>query len=232
MILYLITARGGSKGVPGKNARKIGGRTLIEWKVDAVKPLLKPEDRLIISTDSEEIASIAWDTGVVEVPFERPAELATDTASSASVIAHALKECPGFKHVMLLEPSAPFTTTDTYNKAIGIAYGNDADLVVGMKQTEPNTAFIGPVRADKSVTPIIVNMQRHGRHLRRQDLPDEWTMAGNLYFFKTDMFTKTGDIYGGDRNYGVITDRWEGLEIDTMEDFELAEYAYARGYVK
>lgn len=226
--LYLITARGGSKGVPGKNARIIGGRSLIQWKADAVRPLLRAGDRLVISTEDRNLADLAMRCGV-DVPFQRPAELASDTASSASVIRHALDSLPGFSVVVLLEPSAPFTTDDQYRRALQMMDFNDADLVVGMKYASPHTAFIGDVRDDQSVTPIIMQFQRMAR--RRQDFAPQWTPSGGLYVFRSDMFLRTDDVYGGNRCYGLLQDRWTGLEIDTPEDFELAEYAYSKGYV-
>jgi len=190
-VLYLLTARGGSKGVPGKNIRKVGGKSLIEWKVSAARPLMRDGDQMVMSTDSTEIAAEAMKYGV-SVPFVRPAELATDTASSASVIRHALDKLPGFDAVMLLEPSAPFATTDHLRQALTIYEAQDADLVVGMKETDPNTAFIGEIRDDLSINPIILSMRRHGSHLRRQDLKPEWSMAGSLYLFRTAMFLETG----------------------------------------
>jgi N-acylneuraminate cytidylyltransferase/CMP-N,N'-diacetyllegionaminic acid synthase len=231
-ILYLITARGGSKGVPGKNLRRIGGLTLVGWKAETAKQVITSEDRLIISTDSEGIAREAK-AHQVEVPFMRPPELATDTASSADVIRHALDSLhQKFDTVVLLEPSAPFTTPEHFITALTMKEAKNAHLVVGMKHTEPHTTFIAEKPEDDFVTPIMVKMDRVGRNLRRQDLKPEWTMAGNLYVFDTAMFMKTGSIYGGARNYGLLTERWHSIEIDSMYDLEMAEYAFMKGYVE
>lgn len=229
--LYLITARGGSKGVPGKNLRKIGGHTLVAWKANAAKQVITGEDRLVISTDCPAIQMEAM-LNQVEVPFTRPAELATDTAASADVIKHALASLDT-QHdtVVLLEPSAPFTTPDHLVTALTMKQAKNAHLIVGMKHTEPHSTFVAEQPEDDFVTPIIVKMDRVGRNLRRQDLRQEWTMAGNLYVFDTAMFMKTGSIYGGARNYGLLTDRWHSIEIDSPYDLEMAEYAYDRGYV-
>ena len=77
----------------------------------------------------------------------------------------------------------------------------------------------------------MVKMGRVGRNLRRQDLKPEWTMNGALYVFDTEMFLKTGSIYGGARNYGLLMDKWHSIEIDSMDDLEMAEYAFLKGYV-
>jgi CMP-N,N'-diacetyllegionaminic acid synthase len=134
-VLYLITARGGSKGVPGKNLRKIGGHSLIAWKAHAAKQVISDEDRLVISTDCP-IIKMEARVNQVEVPFTRPAELATDTASSADVIKHALASLDT-QHdtVVLLEPSAPFTTPDHLVTALTMKQSKNAHLIVGMKHT-------------------------------------------------------------------------------------------------
>lgn len=227
--LYLVVARAGSKGVPGKNARILGGRSLIQWKIDAADALLEGDDEIWISTESENLAALAKLHDVQWL--RRPDYLASDTASSASVIQHALENLPGFDRVMLLEPSAPFATTEHMREAIKLYDTQDADLVVGMKETEPSTAFIGTMREDRSINPIIVSMRRYGGNLRRQDLQPEWTMNGSLYLFSTRMFLETGSIYGGVRNFGLLMDWAHSIEIDTLHDLELAEFAVAKGYV-
>lgn len=227
--LWLAVARGGSKGVPGKNLRRIGDRSLIEWKVNAAIAAGASVENILCSTEDTAIACEAVRQGCMLV--RRPNDLATDTASSADVIRHTLDTIGHDKYdqVVLLEPSAPFTTGSQYRKALQMMEFHDADLVVGMRETAPHAAFIGDVRPDQSVTPIILQFQRMAR--RRQDYPTQWTMAGNIYVFKTDMFLRTGDIYGGERNYGLMTDHWSGLEIDTPDDLEMAQYAYSKGYV-
>ncbi len=208
------------------------------WKAraaQAVRRMLSTPSRLIISTDDPEIQAEATKHGV-EVPFTRPAELATDTASSASVIRHAIEylqaQGENYSRVMLLEPSAPFSTPEHMTRAIMMYEAFDADLIVGMKETFPHTAFIGEMRDDASINPIVVRMRRHGKHLRRQDLPREWTASGTIYLFRTEMFMATSDLYGGRRNFGLLTDEWHAIEIDNPVDMEMAQYAVINGHVK
>jgi CMP-N,N'-diacetyllegionaminic acid synthase len=230
--LYLITARGGSKGVPHKNLREIGGLSLVGWKAEVAKQVITAHDDLIISSDCPHILEVAAKHGV-GVPFVRPAELATDTASSADVIAHALDYMNGdYSTVVLLEPSAPFTTPEHLVTALTMMDAKQAHLIVGMKHTEPHTTFIGEQPDDDFVTPIIVKMDRIGRNLRRQDLKQEWTFNGSLYVFNGLMFKQKQSIYGGARNYGLLMDRWHSIEIDSMHDLEMALYAFDRGYVE
>lgn len=228
--LWLVVARGGSKGVPGKNLKQIGGRSLVQWKIDAARAAGATD--IVCSSDSTAILDEAHRCGAFQI--QRPADLATDTASSADVIKHALYELREnhftFDQVVLLEPSAPYTTADHYRRALQMMDFHDADLVVGMKQTHIHTSFVGDVRDDLSVTPIILQFQRHAR--RRQDYPKQWTANGACYVFKTEMFLRTGDIYGGHRSVGMLMDEYHSVEIDTPHDLELAEFYYERGYVK
>lgn len=240
--LWLITARGGSKGLPGKNLAKIGGLSLIGWKANTARVVQKHyqgDSRLIISTDSREIADEARLHGV-EVPFMRPSALATDTAKSDDVIKHALdwiekdEGCRRYTSVVLLEPSSPFATPEQIHEAFVMYQKRSADLVVGMRRTEPHSVFLQEQTPDGFMTGIIVNMTRFGHGLggvRRQDLKPEWTMNGALYVFDWRMFRETGSLYGGPKSFGVLMDRWHSIEIDTPHDLELALYAYKQGYV-
>lgn len=237
-VLFLITARGGSKGVPRKNLQEIGGLSLIGWKARQAQSVMLSycsDAALIISTEDAEMQADAKRHGV-DVPFTRPPELATDDAASADVVLHAMSWIQdnwgrAFDQVMLLEPSSPFATSNDFREALVMSAVSRADLVAGMRRTEPNTAFIGQEPDDKFITHIIVNMQRAGRHLRRQDLRPEWTMNGALYLFGWEMFKRTHDIYGGARNFGLMMDEWRSIEIDTPKDLEMARYAVSAGHV-
>lgn len=242
MILWLMVARGGSKGVPRKNLRQLGGMSLVGWKAEAARVAMRmlPEapGRLVISTDSAEIADEAKRHGV-EVPWLRPSTLATDDARSVDVVRHALQTVGGsYSTVVLLEPSAPFTTASHYVAGYHLYCEREAHLVVGMKHTEPHSSFIGEVRDDGALNALITKMNAHGRDTRRQARAQEWTMNGAMYIFRSEVVTDeryqwTGDwsIYNGARNYGYLMDRWHSIEIDTPHDLEMAEYAVARGYV-
>lgn len=242
-VLFLMVARGGSKGVPGKNLRKLGGISLIGWKAAAAHAVMHElsrnecECRLVISTDSQEIADEARACGV-EVPFMRPAELATDEARSIDVITHALSVLGEFDTVVLLEPSAPFTSAKQYLEAYRQYCLRGAHLVVGMKITEPHSSFIGEQYPDDRINHIIVKMNKYSADTRRQARAPEYTMNGSLYIFRAEvvtdekfMWTGTRSIYNGPLSYGYLMDRWSGIEIDTPHDLEMAEYAVAKGYV-
>lgn len=232
-VLWLLVGRGGSRGVVGKNLRVIAGHSLVSWKL-AGALAADPSAYVVVSSDDAGIRGEAMDHGA-SAEIARPPELASDTATTASVVRHALGELrqrglPGFDAVMLLECSSPFPTSQQYRDALRMMEERDADLIVGMRETSPHTAFIGDVRDDASVTGIIIQFQRMAR--RRQDFTPQWSMSGAMYLFKTKMFQETLDCYGGVKNFGLMQDRWTGLEIDSPSDLEMACYAAERGYVK
>lgn len=247
-ILWLMVGRGGSKGVPQKNLREIGGLSLIGWRARAARRAMAELERegwpgrLIISTDSNAIAAEASRHGV-EVPFIRPASLATDDAKSVDVIRHALMTLADvgetYDTVVLLEPSAPFATQYHLSEAFREYWKHNAHLVVGMKHTEPHSSFIGERPDDQHIAPIVVKMRQYGTDTRRQARKPEWTMNGCIYIFRSEVvldekYNWEGDwsIYNGGRKLGYLMDRWHSIEIDTMHDLEMAEYAFAKGHVK
>ena len=233
-ILYLITARGGSKSVPKKNLQKISGLSLVGFKA---RSALKSKycTNLIISTDSQDIQQEAMLHGV-DVPFTRPNYLATDTASSMDVVLHAMdwienNTASKYDAVMLLEPSSPFAKSIDYDAAVEIMLRNSANVVVGVRETEINSVFVGELDIDGRITNIIDNISNN-ELLRRQDFGQEYTMNGALYLFKWDFFKKTRNIYRDRHNsFGYIMDRYHSIEIDELIDLEWAEFLVEKGYV-
>ena len=233
-ILFLITARGGSKSVPGKNLRQLSGISLVGFKAISAQKSGHCT-RLIISTDSVQIQDDArrYD---VDVPFTRPAELATDTSTSVDVIAHAMtwietETDEQYDAVMLLEPSSPFTRPSDYDEAIKIMMQHDANVVVGMRETEVNSVFVGPLDEKGRITKIVDQMQDL-KSLRRQSLPTEYTMNGALYLFKWDFFKEHNSVYvDRDKSFGYVMDRHYSVEIDQLIDLHWAEFLINNGYV-
>lgn len=223
-VLFLITARGGSKGIPGKNLHKIAGISLVGYKAISAR---KSQycSRLIISTDSVDIQSDAASYGV-EVPFLRPAELATDTATSAMVITHTIEwfESIGerFDAIMLLEPSSPFARSSDYNTAIELMIKREANAVVGVKPVETQSVYIRRLDEDARLLHE-VNKAQLAQKGRRQDLDQECAPNGALYLFKWDYFKKFENIYY-DGVFGYMMDSFYSVEIDNLIDLRWAEF--------
>jgi CMP-N,N'-diacetyllegionaminic acid synthase len=232
-ILFLITARGGSKSVPKKNLSKVGGVSLIGFKaISALRS--KYCTRLIISSDDQEIQRDAASYGV-EVPFTRPAELATDTASSFDVIRHAMdwietNTAEKYEAIMLLEPSAPFATSVDFNNAVEMMIEKNANAVIGMREMEINSVFVGELDEQGRMMQIIDQMKQ--RYLRRQDTKPEYTMNGALYLFKWDLFKEHHTMYVDRENtYGYIMERHYSIEVDEPIDLQWAEFLVERGLI-
>lgn len=197
MILGLIPARGGSKGVPGKNIKIIHGKPLIVWSIEkGLKSRLI--DKLVVSTDSEEIARIAREAGA-EV-LMRPAELATDTASTQDVMTHALQYYPA-DTLVLLQPTSPYRTDELIDECIEEFQQEDLDSLA---------------------TGFICDYKEYGKNtLPRQQIQGFFYDDGNVYVIKAENILK-GDRYGI-RIGRKYTSRYENAEIDDEYDFWLLE---------
>ena len=233
-VLYLITARAGSKRVPGKNLYELTGISLVGFKAISARKS-KYCARLMISTDSREIQENARAYGV-EVPFTRPSELATDTASSVSVVLHAMswieqEKKDRYDALMLLEPAAPFARANDYDNAVEMMTRVGADVVVGVRPVSINSIFIGPLDHEGRITSIIEKM-KPWQESGSPRLPEEYTMNGALYLFRWDYFKQHKSIYhDGNTTYGYVMDPCYSIEIDTPADLLQAEFMVERGYV-
>jgi CMP-N,N'-diacetyllegionaminic acid synthase len=232
-VLFLITARGGSKRVPGKNLREIGGISLVGFKAIAARRS-KYCSRLIISSDDEAIQQEAARHGV-EVPFTRPAHLASDTAKSVDAIAHAMEflESRGERYdaVMLLEPAAPFARAKDFDGAVELMESTGASVVLGMKPVSPNRMFVGPVASDGRMSEIVERV-RDWETGGCAPLPPEYTMNGALYLFRWDFFKEHRRLYyDGRATLGYQMDPHYSIEIDDPIELHLAEFFVARGIV-
>jgi CMP-N-acetylneuraminic acid synthetase len=172
----------------------------------------------------------------VEIPFTRPTELATDTATSFGVIRHALdylenEEGALFDAVMLLEPSSPFATSTDLDNAVEMMITRDARLVVGVVEQKLHPMYIGEMDLDGRIGEIIDRLKTLST-TNRQAKPQQYTMNGALYLFRVDGFRDHGTIYyDTERSYGYLMDPYHSIEIDQEIDLLWAEFLVLRGYV-
>lgn len=222
-ILYVVTARGGSKGVPRKNIKLLGGIPLVAYKIIAARKC-HYDSRIIVSTDDEEIAEVSRKYGA-EVPFLRPAELATDSASSADVVMHTMKwvsenSDEKYDYVCLMEPSSPFASYKDFDKAIELVIEKDADTLLGMKETEVNTVFIHSLD-EKGGLSEFYHAIKDLPSIRRQDQKKEYTMNGCMYIAKWDYFMKN-KMFHSENSVPYIMPEEASIEIDTPLNYEFA----------
>lgn len=220
-ILAVITARGGSKRLPGKNVLPLGGRPLIAWSIDAARGLPEICD-ILVSTDDEGIAQAARATGT-SVPWLRPAALSGDTAGSVDVCLHALDwyeaEHGTVDGLLLLQPTSPFRRTATIARGLAMFAPQPHRPVVSVSPAAAHPLWC--YRVDNNgMTPYIA---REGEAIRSQDLPPAHVMNGALYLIRPDQLRAMRTFCPPDVQPLVIEPPWEGLDIDTPWDWFLAE---------
>lgn len=221
-ILAIIPARGGSKGLPGKNIKKLCGKPLIGWSINHAKES-KYIDDIYISTDSLEIATVAGECGV-NVPELRPSEYASDTTPSSAFILYTIEKLKAegkvFDYFILLEPTSPLRDVEDIDKSIEILVNNpDADSIVGVCKTEDvHPAFMVKMREDSFLVPYEAEMKT----LRRQELPDVYFFEGTIYVSSISAFVEKKAFYH-DKTLPYIVPKWKSFEIDDIIDFKIIE---------
>lgn len=231
-VLFLITARGGSKGVPRKNIRKLGSLPLIAYKIRAAQKV-NIEKRIIVSTDDMEIAEISKQYGA-EVPFMRPAELASDEASSMDVVYHAVQwieknDSDAYDYICLLEPSSPFTTAEDLENALQLIIDKRADTLLGMEEAEVTSNFIHPLDAHGGLSLFYYEIENL-KSVRRQEQRKEYTMNGGMYIARWDYFNKHR-LFHSENSIPYIMPQNQSIEIDTMDDYNYACFLIEKGII-
>jgi len=217
--LVLIPARGGSKGVPGKNIKFLNGRPLIYYTLDAARAVASPEN-ICVSTDSDEIIRVVREYGL-DVPFKRPDYLATDTASSYDVIRHAIEfyeqKAMNYDRVLLLQPTSPFRTEAHIREAFSL-YQPGLDMVVSVKIARANPYFT--LFEENTEGFLIPSKPRN--FSRRQDSPAVYEYNGAIYVMNVQSL-KNGPpgTFLKIRKY-VMTEE-DSLDIDSNIDWIVAE---------
>lgn len=219
-MIAIIPARGGSKGLPGKNIKFLNGKPLIAYTIEAALKA-KHVHRVIISTDDLEIADTAKKYGA-EVPFMRPEYLATDDALAIDVYKYTLSrlsETEGtiITDFMVLQPTSPLRTATDIDKAITIFKEKDADSVISFCQEHH------PIKWHKYVTPEgKIESIFENTISNRQDEKPTYFPNGAVYIFKSNILENRN--YFTDKSYAYIMNRKHSVDIDTLEDFEYAEF--------
>ncbi|SDS66922.1 N-acylneuraminate cytidylyltransferase/CMP-N,N'-diacetyllegionaminic acid synthase [Halopseudomonas litoralis] len=216
-ILALITARGGSKGIPNKNIKPLNSKPLLAWTIEAAKKS-KYVDRLVISTDSPEIADVARSFGC-EVPFVRPASLAQDNTSSMDVIAHALDNLEeSFDYLLLLQPTSPFRTTYQIDECTFQAVTNATPILVSVSECHSHPSFVYTLEGSK----LQPESGKVSKQLRRQDLPATYEHNGSLYVADIN-YLRLHESFNTPDTEAYIINGYTAIDIDTPDDWTMAE---------
>jgi N-acylneuraminate cytidylyltransferase len=219
----LIFARGGSKGLPGKNVRSLGGRPLLSWAVRAAKKVERIS-RVIVSTDSEEIAQVALASGA-EVPFMRPAELAQDDSPEWLAWRHAInylkdENKEDLDGLVSLPTTSPLRAVEDINNCLDVFEKNTSDVVITVTDAH-RSPYFNMVTLDEQLKTSLVIPQK-GVISRRQDVPEVYDVTTVAYVARPQFVLSEDSIFSGDVK-SVYVPRERALDIDTLYDFKLAE---------
>ena len=218
-MMIVIPARGGSKGIPGKNIRMLADKPLIQYTVDAARRLV-PDDQIIVSTDSPEIKRVVEGLGL-QVPFLRPAELATDTAGTYDVLLHALDFYEEYHatpdKIVLLQPTSPFRNVEHIKDAIRV-YEDSLDMIVSVKETSSNPYYVLREENEKG----FLVKSKDSNFKRRQDCPKVWEINGAIYVINPASLREMPlDRFSKIRKFEM--DEFSSHDLDTPLDWMLAE---------
>lgn len=220
-VLAIIPARGGSKRLPLKNILPLHGKPLIAWSIEAA---LNSQyiDHVVVSTDCENIAKVALDFGA-DIPFIRPPEIATDKASTDSVILHLLSTLTADTTpdiVVILQPTSPLRTSQDVDHALKMLIDKRAEGVVSVCECEHSPLWSNTLPADSNMGAFI-NKDIKGK--RSQDLPFFYRLNGAVYVFTTDSLIDKQGISYTESVFSFIMPGSRSVDIDHELDFRLAE---------
>ncbi len=220
--LLLIPARSGSKGLVRKNLAKLGGRHLIDWTIE--QAIASQAGDVIVSTDSEEIAKAASGAGA-DVPFLRPAPLATDQASIEGVAEHALQWLLQHRHVtpdtvVLLQPTSPFRSAEDISAGLDLLVRGRAPAVVAVCESSTHPFVVRKIEKDGTLS-YFVNDAAFTK--RRQDFPPAYQVNGALYVIRTEVL-RIAQTFQPSGSLAYIMPPERSLDIDNAADLSWAEW--------
>jgi CMP-N,N'-diacetyllegionaminic acid synthase len=215
-LLALIPARGGSKGVPRKNIRPFCGKPLLQWAIDSAL-VAASVDQVVVSTDDPEIAEVAK-AGGAEVPFLRPAELASDTAPGIAPVLHALEQLPQVSDVLLLQPTSPLRTSADIEAIVALRQRSGRESAVSLTPSAKHPAWMYSLSQDDRLESLILFDEAPCRQL----LPPAYLLNGALYLASRDFLLREQSFIGDD-TVGYVMPAERSVDIDTPLDWKWAE---------
>jgi len=216
-LLALISARGGSKGIPRKNIKPLAGKSLIGWTIDAARQS-SYIDRIVVTTEDDEIASLSRELGA-DVPFMRPPELAADDTPGIAPVLHAVDQLPDFEWVLLLQPTSPLRTQADIDGIWEFCMAHGAPSAVSLSDASKHPYWMYRRDTSHRLQPLIADRPNV---TCRQDLPKAYAVNGALYLAKTNWLQKTGEFITSE-TLGYLMPSERSIDLDTHMDWKLAE---------
>jgi N-acylneuraminate cytidylyltransferase len=218
--LIVIPARGGSKGIPGKNVKLLGDKPLIQYTIDAVREVFS-DDLICVSTDDLNIKEIVEQLGL-KVPFIRPAEIAMDNSGTSEVLLHAVSfyEKQGYfpDTLILLQPTSPFRKRNHIEEAIAL-FDDDCDMVISVKVAKSNPYFV--LREENEQGWLVKS--KEGTFVTRQDCPFVYEINGAIYILRVDIL-KSKPLSDFKKTRKYVMDDIFSIDIDSPLDWMVAEF--------
>lgn len=218
----LITARGGSKRLPRKNILPICGKPVLAWTIEAARAA-RAVDRVILSTEDEEIARIGRDAGA-ETPFMRPADLSSDTASHVDVIHHAIDaleqetgQIPD--RLVLLQPTSPLRSAEDIDAALALSVDKQAESVLSVTMARDHPMLVRRLETTGKLSPFMTIPEGY---LRTQDLEPAYALNGAVYVLSPQAFRQRRTVLS-DSPLAYVMPRDRSLDVDDLFDLELVE---------
>ncbi len=215
-ILAIIPARGGSKGIPGKNIIDVAGKPLIAWTIEAAKAS-KYIDRLILSSDDDAIMDVAVQWGC-EVPFKRPDDLAKDDTPGIAPVLHALSMLPSFDFIVLLQPTSPLRRAADIDGCIEQCIAQQANCCVSVTEQDKSPFWMYYIDSKGFLEPVISTTNNIA--VRRQELPVVYALNGAIYVARCEwlainksFLTPETIAYSMLKKYSVDIDTWIDLRL-------------------
>ena len=229
-VLAFIPARGGSKSIANKNIQKIAGQEMIGYTIQAALNT-KACDRIIVSTDDDEISAVARKYGA-EVPFRRPAHLAGDTAHMIDVIKQGMewieKHDRKYDIFLYLQPTNPLRKAKHILEAFQIFFDNGANSVASVNKTRHIPGRTSPLPEDGRLNNFV---DKETMQMNRQELQQYYELNGAIEMIRWDVMKAEWNWYGG-QSYAYVIPEPFGLDIDTPLDMHFAEFLIKEGYVQ
>ena len=221
-VLAVIPARGGSKGVPRKNIRKVAGKPLIAWTIEKANKS-QYIDRLVVSTDDQEIADIAAQWGG-EVPFLRPDELAQDDTPGIAPVIHMLATIrPAYDLVVLLQPTSPLRTVEDIDGAIALLVKRDARACVSVVEPDKSPYWMYSLDKFGHLMPLL-----GGDYACRQDIPPVYALNGAVYVADVCWLLRK-QVFVSDETVAYIMPKERSIDIDSETDLAISTIILSGG---
>ncbi len=226
-MMAIIPARGGSKGVPRKNIKLLGGKPLIAYTIESARSA-GSIDRVILSTDDEEIARVARKSGA-EVPFMRPQELARDDSLAIDSYIYTIdklnsEDVKQYDEFVVLQPTSPFRTAEDIDKAVELFYEKKADSVISVCAAQPPPLWAKKIDSAGCLRNYF-NIDVENKN--RQALDTAYMLNGAIFILRLPLLKSLYSYYSG-KTYAYIMPPERSVDIDRTIDFEFAEFLIER----